>query len=311
MTVKNEFLSSAIYLAPFSRRRMYELAKKLSLRYLYSTDLLIGIIGDEGAGKSTLIRGLFPGLELTNDDDGINNPVTPIFDFSEKDFFSGHTFHIDVRYETAFHQMYEIRDAVSHAVSHGRRVIVEHFDLIYKALGYNAQLLFAISDEVRVFRPTVFGPSPVEVKKEVMKNMKYRLMAHSAEDITIQVIKKEYGKTPDVHSNVRHGFVVGFCEKPNLSLTELEEKVLKVIERDVPIQPMEGQFIKIDGEKIHCTGKRIHVSSSKQIENFRLMKRFRSDPITKEYFIVGIVGKEYIEGLGSFPYAGEQKEDLG
>ena len=306
MSVENEYLSSATYIAPFGRRRMYELAKKLSLRYLYSTDLLIGIIGAEGAGKSTLIRGLFPGLELTNEDDGINNPATPLFDFSENDFFSGHTFHIDVRYETAFRQMYEIRDAVVHAVSHGRRVIVEHFDLLYKALGYNAQLLFAISDEVRVFRPTVFGPSPIEVRKEVMKNMKYRLMAHSAEDITLQIIKKEYGETPDVHSNVRHGFVIGFRKKPKFSLTELEKKVLEIIGRDVPIQPVEGQFIKIDGEKIHCTGQRIHVSSSKQIKNFRIMKRFRSDPITKEYFIVAIVGREYIEGLGSLPYAGER-----
>lgn len=308
MSVENEYLSSATYIAPFGRRRMYELAKGLSLRYLYSTDLLIGIIGAEGAGKSTLIRGLFPGLELTNEDDGINNPATPLFHFSENDFLSGHTFHIDVRYETAFRQIYEIRDTIVHAVSHGRRVIVEHFDLIYKALGYNAQLLFAISDEVRVFRPTVFGPSPIEVKKEVMKNMKYRLMAHSAEDITVQIIKKEYGETPDVHSNVRHGFVIGFCKKPKFSLTELEKKVLEIIGRDVPIQPIEGQFIKIDGEKIHCTGKRIHVSSSKQIKNFRIMKRFRSDPITKEYLIVGIVGREYIEGLGSLPYAGERME---
>ena len=53
------------------------------------SDQLIGIIGCEGSGKSTLIRGLFPGLELTNDDDGINVRRAPIYDFAEDDHFCG------------------------------------------------------------------------------------------------------------------------------------------------------------------------------------------------------------------------------
>ncbi len=306
MVIANELLLSASYGAPFGKKRMYELAKTLSLRYLFSTDLLIGVIGGEGSGKSTLIRGLFPGLELTNDDDGINNRSTPIFDFSEDDFFSGHTFHIDVRYEAAFHQIHEICEAITRAVTAQRRVVVEHFDLIYKQLGYNAQLLFAIGDMLRVFRPTVFGPSPLEIKKQDERNAKYRLMAHSAEDITLHVLRKDYGiTTPDLHSHVRHGFVIGFAEKPNINLTELERKIHRIIKEDLPITSLDGNYIELNGEKIFCTGKRIHVESSKQIDNFRLMKQFRYDPISHEHLLVGIVGREQISGLRTLPPVGE------
>ncbi len=307
MIAAEEYLTSATYAAPFGKRRMYELAKELSLRYLYSSDLLIGIIGAEGSGKSTLIRGLFPGLELTNDDEGVNNRRTPLFDFSDDDFFSGHTFHIDVRFEQAFRQMHEICDAVIHAVECQRRVVIEHFDLLYRHLGFNAQLLFVIGDEVQVFRPTVFGPSPVEVKKRAEKSVKYRLMAHSAEDITLQVLREKYEvKMPDIPSSVKHGFVIGFSEKPSFSISELEQEVLDIIKRDVPIVPLEGDFIELDGTKIACTGKRVHVESSRQIENFRFAKQLRYDPISKEYLLVGLVGKEAISGLRTLPPVSEE-----
>jgi ABC-type uncharacterized transport system ATPase subunit len=35
---------------------------EIAERHLFPTDLLVGIIGAEGAGKSTLIRGIFPAL---------------------------------------------------------------------------------------------------------------------------------------------------------------------------------------------------------------------------------------------------------
>lgn len=90
---------------------------------------------------------------------------------------------------------------------------------------------------------------------------------------------------------MRCGFVIGSNEKPVFSISNLEKKVLEIIRRDVVINPPEGRFIEIDGEKIHCTGKRIHVQSSKKIENFRLMKRLRRDPLSKQYLLVGLVGK--------------------
>ncbi len=295
-------LRYAVYNAPRGRRRLFALGSELGQRYLAPTDRLIGIIGAEGSGKSTLIRGLFPGLELTNDDDGVNNRLTPLFDFTEGDFFAQHTYHIDMRYEMAFHQMWEIVEAVNRVIQAGRRVVIEHFDLIYKNLGYNAQIIFAIGEEVRVFRPSIFGPSPLEVKRSVDENLRYRLMAHSAEDIVGHILKREYGYKPSaLHSDIRHGFVIGFPAKPDFSIPELEERVRRVVEDNVAIRPDDGDFIRVGEEKIYCTGKRIHVKTSGQIEHFRLLNEFRYDPIAKQYLLVGIVGREEIDGFNELP----------
>ena len=167
------------------------LGAELSHRYLYPSDLIVGIIGAEGSGKSTLIKGLFPGLELTNDDDGVNIRPAQLYAFSPDDYFAPHTFHIDVRYERAFRQNWQIAEAITAAVSHGRRVVVEHFDLIHEALGYNAQIIFGIGEEVIVARPSVFGPFPAAIKAVVDRTIKYRLMAHSAEDITSFVLERD------------------------------------------------------------------------------------------------------------------------
>ncbi|MCP4297972.1 MAG: hypothetical protein GY786_20480, partial [Proteobacteria bacterium] len=67
-----ENLIYSTYYAPRGRKRLYSLGNLLSQRYISPNDQLIGVIGSEGAGKSTLIKALFPGLELTNDDDGVN-----------------------------------------------------------------------------------------------------------------------------------------------------------------------------------------------------------------------------------------------
>ena len=298
MTPIKENLIYSAYYAPRGRKWLYLLGSDLSQRYLYPSDLLIGIIGAEGAGKSTLIKGLFPGLELTNDDDGVNLQPAPLYNFSEKDFFSGHTFHIDIRYESAFKQMYEIVDAINNAVSHNRRVIVEHFDLVYKYLGHNAQILFGIGEEVVVSRPTVFGPDPKSIKKVVDKTIKYRLMAHSAEDITSHILMKDYKyKPPELHSDIRHGFVIGFSEKPDIDIITLEKKINKMIKDDLKITPFDESHIKIGENIIYCTGVRTHVKTSGLIENFRLFTEYKYDPISTEYMLVGVVGREEIAGF--------------
>ena len=83
MVVMHETLIYAVYYAPRGRLRLYRLGRDIAERHLFPTDLLVGIIGAEGAGKSTLIRGIFPGLELTNDDEGINLFSLLFFDFNE------------------------------------------------------------------------------------------------------------------------------------------------------------------------------------------------------------------------------------
>ena len=286
-----ETLIYATYYAPRGRQRLYMLGSELSQRYLYPSDLLVGIIGAEGSGKSTLIKGLFPGLELTNDDDGVNVRPALVYSFSPEDYFSPHTYHVDVRYELAFRQKYEVAEAVSKAITHGRRVVVEHFDLIYETLGYNAQIIFGIGEDVIVARPSVFGPFPAAIKSVVDKTIKYRLMAHSAEDIAGFLLEKDYHYTrPILHSDVKHGFVINFPEKPNIDIVELEEKAKLIIAQDLPIAVAGENRIRIGEHPIYCTGTRTHVKSTGQIENFRLFKEYRFDPISRDYLLVGRVG---------------------
>jgi GTPase SAR1 family protein len=301
-----ETLIYSVYYAPRGRPRLYTLAGQLAGRYLTPNDLLIGIIGTEGSGKSTLIKGLFPGLELTNDDEGVNVKPTPIYDFQPEDFFAPHTFHLDVRYELAFKQKFEIVDAVNMAIEDGRRVVIEHFDLLYEALGFNAQILFGIGDEVIVARPTVFGPRPHSIKGVVEKTTRFRKMAHSAEDITSFILAKDYNYTRRVlHSDVKHGFVIKFPEIPEISISQLEEKVRDVIRQNVPIGICCRDRIRIGEWEIYCTGARTHVKTSGEIEDFRLHKEYVFDPIWKEYMLVGMVGKKDSAGIEEMVYFDE------
>lgn len=278
--------------------RLYKLGKELAQRYLAPSDLLIAIIGNAGAGKSTLIKGLFPGLELTNDDSGVNVKSTPLFTFSEDDFFSGHTFHIDYLYEKAFHQRYEIVDAINRAIDNNRRVVVEHFDLLYPYLGYNAQIIFGIGEEVIVARPTVFGPTPESIRKVVDRTLKYRLMAHSAEDITSLILARDYHyHNPVLHSDVKHGFVISFPDLPDISIEDLEQKILSVIAEDIPISPSGDSHIQIGDERVYCTGVRTHVKRSSEIEGFHFKKDYLYDPINKQYLLVGVVGRKEDAGF--------------
>lgn len=301
MPIKDN-LRMAIFYAPRGRFRLFILGSELSQKYLYPTDLLIGIIGAEGSGKSTLIKGLFPGLELTNDDEGINKQTSDIFSFDSSYFFSGHTFHLDVRYESAFHQMHEIVEAIKRVLATGRRVVVEHFDLIYRKLGFNAQIIFGIGEEVRVYRPSIFGPSPLKIQQVAQENLKFRLMAHSAEDIVSKILEDTYHFMPrQQHSDVRHGFIIGFDEEPPVDLEELERQALAFMARDLPISPGTGDVVIIGDEPYPCTGKRIHVKRTSQIEHFRLMKGYKHDPHSGKYLMVGIVGEEPIEIFNELP----------
>ncbi len=91
---KNHLISS--YFAPRGHARMYELGMQLAQLYLSPFDKLIGVIGEAGSGKSALIRGMFPGLDLTNDDDGVYIRPLPLLDQGGGfKFFSPHTYHVD------------------------------------------------------------------------------------------------------------------------------------------------------------------------------------------------------------------------
>ena len=136
------------------------------------------------SGKSVLVKCMFPGLELTNDDNGVYVRPLPLLEMDNGfAFFSPHTYHLDIRFENGFTQMSELADAIHEALDKGRRVVVEHFDLVYPLLGANANLLIGVGEQVLISRPNIFGPEPEEIKNEVYQSLHYRLMAHTAEDI--------------------------------------------------------------------------------------------------------------------------------
>ena len=297
--LKSHILSS--YFAPRGHKRMYSLGMHLAQLYLSPFDKLIGIIGDAGAGKSALIRGMFPGLELTNDDDGVYvRPLPLLEEDSGNSFFSHHTYHVDIRFENAFTQMSVLADAIDRALHNGKRVVVEHFDLVYPFLGYNANLLIGAGEQILISRPNLFGPEPEDIKNTVYESISYRLMAHTAEDLCEYCMPKE-----DLaycgHDDIRHGFIITFPEKmPSFDIKELEERVREMIKQDLPVVYQDNKHVRI-GENIHpCTGPRIHVSSTGMIKNFKLLDHFVYDRLAKRYLLVGYVGEDssYLEKLG-------------
>lgn len=284
-------LVQAAYYAPRGRKRLMHLGMQISQRYLGAENRLIGVVGDASAGKSLLIRGMFPGLVLTNDDDGINVRPLPILDDAQNDFFRTHTYHLDVRFEMAFTPLWELAEAVKTAVSAGHRVIVEHFELLYPLLNLNAEVLIGIGEEVVVTIPTLFGPFPAEVAKQAFDSLIYRKMAHSAEDLTSVVFEQMGFEPPTMHSDVRRGFVVEFTQKPEVDLAEVEHRVLDYIEKDLPISFYRDDAILIGDDELACTGPRIHMSSTGKIERFRLDKNFQYSPLTKTFLLAGRVGQ--------------------
>lgn len=297
----HESLIYSVYFAPRGKKRILQLGHQMAQRYLSPMDGLIGFVGDAGAGKSVLIKGMFPGLELTNDDEGVNIRPLPLLNDANESFFSSHTYHLDVRFESAFTQMHVLADAVLNALKKEKRVIVEHFDLLFPVLGLNADLIIGIGEEVFVARPTIFGPSPVEISKKVYDSVLYRRMAHSAEDITGKILTEEFGLGRIAEYNdVRRGFVLEFNEKPEVDLYELERRVLEVIASDVEISYHDDQSITIDSEVYHCTGPRIHVKTSSDIKEYHLVKEFKYNPLTKVYSLVGTVGKDQPTAIEDF-----------
>ncbi len=299
LTVTQQSLIYALYFAPRGKTRLLTLGMELAQRYLSPMDRLIGFVGDAGAGKSLLIKGMFPGLELTNDDDGINVRPLPLLSVDDGTFFTAHTFHVDVRFETAFTQPHVLAAAVRSAVEKGRRVVVEHFDLLYPFLGMNAEILIGIGEEVVVTRPTVFGPRPADIAAIVFASIRFRKMVHTAEDLTAMVIEREYGhRHPIAHGDVRRGFVLVFNDPPGLDIARIESLVKEYIDRGVEVSYSDDNHILIGGEeRFHCTGPRIHVRSAEEIENFRLLPELFFDPIAKTYSLVGKVGEENPDGV--------------
>lgn len=279
----------SVFFAPRGRDRIYDLGMQIAQMYLSPYDKLIGVIGESGSGKSMIIKGMFPGLELTNDDNGVNMRPLPLLDQDAEGFFSSHTYHVDIRFEIAFTQMHVLAEAILNAVKNGKRVIVEHFDLIYPFIKTNANLLIGVGEEIIINRPTIFGPLPGELQRKVARSIVYRRMAHSAEDLCELFLPEDY-LFDCHHGDIKHGFALEFSKKPTFDIEKLEKDVLDTIKKDIGIFYVDEAHIKI-GDRIHnCTGPRTHVMSTGEIENFRLVKQFFYDPIKDKYILAGRIG---------------------
>ena len=288
------------FFAPRGRGRIFELGIHISQQYLSPSDQIIGIIGEAGSGKSVLVKGMFPGLELTNDDEGVNIRPLPLLDQDQElGFFTPHTYHIDIRFEMGFANLNVLADAILQAVRRGKRVVIEHFDLVYPVLGKNADLLIGVGEQIMIARPNIFGPFPKEIYDKVYASLPYRLMSHTAEELCEMIMPREDVDRCE-HSDVKHGFILAFSDhKPTFDLAELETKVKEMIAQDLPIDYVDECHVSIGGSVQDCTGPRTHVRRTGQIEGFCLLKHFIYDPDTKRYLMVGCVGEKSQELLAS------------
>ena len=282
----------SVYFAPRGSARIYNLGMQISQLYLSPFDRLIGVVGEAGSGKSMLVKGMFPGLELSNDDEGVNVRPLPLLNQEDTGFYTPHTYHVDIRFESAFTQMHELADAINTAIAKGKRVVVEHFDLIYPFLGRNAHLLIGVGEHIIITRPNLFGPEPEDICRIVFKSIHIRKMAHTAEDLCELFMPPE-DAAKCVHDDVTHGFVLAFQrEKPDIDLEALEQKVKEEIAKDISISFVDEEHIMV-GDRLHpCTGPRTHVRTTGEIENFRLLKEFFYDAFNDRYLMVGLVGDE-------------------
>lgn len=286
----------SIYLAPRGYPRMADQGEQIGQLYLSPFDQLIGIIGDAGSGKSMLIKGMFPGLQLTNDDEGLTVRPLPIMNVEEDSFFSARTYHIDMQFESAFYQMHDIVDAINRALSMKKRVVIEHFDMVYPALKKNADLLIGIGEEIIITRPTVFGPEPMEIHKVVFKSIQFRKMAHTAEELFMIALEKQ-GFTEYWHSEVRHGFLILFDEEPVIDMDRLKEDVQDLIDQKLPVAYKDDNHIYV-GDKVRmCQGPRMHVNNTGDITEFMIYPDIEQDPFTKRYMLLAVVGAEKVANI--------------
>lgn len=285
-----------VYFAPRGKERLLLLGEQLSQRHLSFTDRLIGIVGDAGSGKSSVINGLLPGLELVNDDDGINPmKIMQVRDLDRS--FDAGTYHIDMRFQLAFTQMHEVVSFVKEAIKRNRRLVIEHFDQLYPFLGMNADLIIGIGEEILVTRPNIFGPLPKDIYDIVFTSVKYRRMAHTAEDLTTMLLSAEFGYDANnwTHSDVRRGFVLKFKEKPNINLAKLESMVNEKISKKLPVSYYDENHIKIGDSLQYCTSPRIHLTNTADVEEFQLMPEFMYDERADDYSLVGLIGEKRID----------------
>ncbi len=282
------------YFAPRGRERLLFLGEQISQRHLSFNDRLIGIVGDAGSGKSSLIKGMFPGLELSNDDDTLNpRKILQVRDL-EEDLHDATTYHIDMRFQVAFTQMHEIVDFVRNILQRKRRIIVEHFDLLFPALGVNADIIVGIGEEIIVTRPSIFGPLPQSIYDIVHDSLWYRKVAHTIEDITMLLLGTEFGIDESIYysSDMRNGFVLRFIKEVELDFARMSQRIHEKLAENLTINYYDEDHIMIGETIVKCDGPRFHIRNTSEVEHFTLIKKFIFDPKTNTHCLVGCLDDE-------------------
>lgn len=301
-----EYCIYSLYFAPRGKERLLFLGDQIGRRHLKFQDKLIGIIGDAGSGKSSLIRGMFPGLELTNNDDVMDSHKIMQVRNLDEDFSNATTYHIDMRFQMAFTQMHEIVSFVQNALEHDRRVIVEHFNLLYPALKTHADIMVGIGEEIIVVRPTVFGPTPQSLYDVVHVTLKYRKMAHTVEDIAIWLLQEEFGIDHKYFfsSDIKNGFLLRFTEPVELDFHKLNERINERLKENLGVHYHDETNIVIGDKVIYCTGPRLHVRNTSEVKDFRLVEQFIRDEGTDTYCLIGLLGQDEADvgQLNSFEF---------
>jgi GTPase SAR1 family protein len=286
-----EYMVSSQYFAPRGRERLMFLGEQIAQKHLHYSDSLIGIVGDAGSGKSSLINGMFPGLELSNDDDIINpRKIMQVRDLMQ-DIPDAATYHLDMRFQMAFTQMYEIVDFVKAVLKMKRRIVIEHFNLLYDALGINADIIVGIGEEIIVTRPTIFGPIPQSIYEIVHTSLKFRKMAHTAEEVVAKVLQNNFGISTDdfYSSDIRNGFILKFQKEPKVDLEELERLSQEMLSLNLEVSYYDEDHIQMGDKIIECDGARFHVNNTSEIEHFSVLKKLIQDPKTKVFNLIGVI----------------------
>ena len=119
-----------------------------------------------------------------------------------------------------------------------------------------------------------------------------RLRVHTTEDLCEYFLAKQ-GIDSHLyeHADVRRGFILSFFNKPDIDLQVLNDQMNSIIHDDVPISYLDESHIMIDDDIHKCTGPRMHVRSTGEIEKVTLLKEMLKEPITDRYLLVGVIGE--------------------
>ena len=241
---------------------------------------------------------MFPGLQLTNDDEGVNVRPLPILEAGEeRGFYTPHTYHLDIRFETGFTQPHILADAIMNAISLGRRVVVEHFDLIYPLLPRNADLMIGVGEQISHRQADDVRAGAVRIQRDRVQ------IAAVPPDGAYGggSVRNAHGSGSGDscrHDDIHHGFILDFQDRlPQIDLFDLAMRVNADIAANLPVEYSDETHISVGGHRHECSGPRTHVSSTGRFAASACTMRSCTNLQQNRYLMIGFVGDESDAGI--------------